>query len=189
MSEDTHAPKPGLVQVTCPCGTVFEVKAWRIANGRGKFCSRPCKYKYQKLPSRKGFKYNCVKENPTQFKPGHATWNKDLKGTHFSPATEFKPGERKSPATEFSPGRVVRENNFRWAGGRGERRQDRPGYAVLHDRVHKERGRAADYPCRLADDTCKGSMQWANISGEYRDVEDFMPLCRSHHARYDGGLL
>jgi hypothetical protein len=28
-------------------------------------------------------------------------------------------------------------------------------------------------------------MQWANVSGEYRDVNDFMPLCRYHHRRYD----
>lgn len=28
----------------------------------------------------------------TRFQPGHATWNKDLKGTHFSPQSEFKKG-------------------------------------------------------------------------------------------------
>lgn len=28
-------------------------------------------------------------------------------------------------------------------------------------------------------------MQWANISGEYLDVEDFIPLCIFHHRRYD----
>lgn len=189
MSEDTHALKPALVQVTCPCGTVFEVKAWRIAAGRGKFCSKPCKYKYQKLPSRKGMKYNVARENPTKFKPGHVTWNKGMKGIHFSPGTEFKPGERPSPATEFKPDDVSGEKNFRWAGGLGSRSQDQEGYTALHYQVRKERGRAADYPCTFADDTCKGATHWANISREYKGVDDFMPLCRSHHARYDGGLL
>lgn len=28
-------------------------------------------------------------------------------------------------------------------------------------------------------------MQWANISQRYLSVGDFMPLCQSHHARYD----
>jgi hypothetical protein len=29
-------------------------------------------------------------------------------------------------------------------------------------------------------------MEWANISHQYLpDVEDFMPLCHSHHSRYD----
>jgi hypothetical protein len=28
----------------------------------------------------------------TRFRPGHAAWNKDLKGTHFSPQSEFKTG-------------------------------------------------------------------------------------------------
>lgn len=31
--------------------------------------------------------------NQTSFKPGHATWNKGRKGTHFSPRTEFKKGQ------------------------------------------------------------------------------------------------
>lgn len=59
------------------------------------------------------------------------------------------------------------------------------GYEGLHSRVEKERGPAASYACAHADETCKGIMQWANISQEYRDVNDFMPLCKSHHRWYD----
>lgn len=33
-----------------------------------------------------------IHNSSTRFQPGHATWNKDLKGTHFSPQSEFKKG-------------------------------------------------------------------------------------------------
>ena len=65
-----------------------------------------------------------------------------------------------------------------WAG-------DDPSYRALHGRVRKERGPASEQVCLHADDTCEGRMNWANISHEYRDVQDFMPLCQSHHIRYD----
>ena len=59
------------------------------------------------------------------------------------------------------------------------------GYRALHLRVRTARGRAADYPCTHEDESCRGAVQWANISGEYLDVDDFMPLCRFHHRAYD----
>ncbi len=59
------------------------------------------------------------------------------------------------------------------------------GYMKLHKRVWRARGRAAGYPCTQADGTCKGRMEWACISREYRDIDDFMVLCISHHRRYD----
>lgn len=68
--------------------------------------------------------------------------------------------------------------NFYWAG-------DEVGYRGLHSRVCRERGAAATHPCAHADGTCKGRIEWANISHEYLGVEDFMPLCQSHHFRYD----
>ena len=34
------------------------------------------------------------KPNGTSFKEGHKTWNKGLKGMHFSPKTEFKKGQK-----------------------------------------------------------------------------------------------
>ena len=55
----------------------------------------------------------------------------------------------------------------------------------LHIRLRRERRRAAGQPCTHADETCKGIVEWANISQEYRNTADFMPLCRSHHRRYD----
>jgi hypothetical protein len=58
-------------------------------------------------------------------------------------------------------------------------------YSDLHNRVRRERGSASAYECEHADETCKGRIEWANISHEYKDVEDFMPLGASHHHRHD----
>jgi hypothetical protein len=164
------------VTVLCPCGNEFTAAIWRVRAGRGKFCSKACKYRYQTRPS--GLKYKIVKENPTSFKPGHVpwvagtkgaitAWNKGMKGLHLSPATEFRPGDNAGPA------------NPRWAG-------ENVGYDGMHRRLYRERGPAANYPCAQADETCKGPMHWANLSGQYRDTSDFVPMCQSHHFRHDG---
>ncbi len=172
------------IPVTCICGTEFETIPSKLAEGRGKFCSVSCKYANYTRPT--GLIYNLVKENPGRFTTGQEAWNKGLRGRHFSPETEFKPGESVSPETQFKSDQVSGEKNFRWTGGPGSRRSNKLGYSVIHKLVKRERGRAADYSCTFTDETCRGSMQWACISQEYRGIEDFMPLCRSHHVRYDG---
>jgi hypothetical protein len=48
----------------------------------------------------------------TEFRPGHVPWNKDSKGIHFSPETEFKSGEHVSPSTEFKPGQPAWNRRF-----------------------------------------------------------------------------
>ena len=79
---------------------------------------------------------------------------------------------------------TIRAREVRWENS--ERLEDMSAKrGALHKLVHKTRGRAALLPCAQADNTCTGRMEWANISGEYRDVDDFMPLCKSHHRRYD----
>jgi hypothetical protein len=54
----------------------FQVTPSRAKQGRGRYCSKECKYKYRVRPS--GLKYNVVKENPTSFKPGETPWNKGV---------------------------------------------------------------------------------------------------------------
>lgn len=74
---------------TCPCGEKF----WMEKNqeGRKKFCSKPCFYKYR---------------NPTWLHDGVIQ-----PGERRGMGTEFKKGERRSPATEFQPGVVP--HNFK----------------------------------------------------------------------------
>src|SRR6185369_17241561 len=59
-------------------------------------------------------------------------------------------------------------------------------YTYIHKWVRTEKGKASGYKCELSDETCKGKIEWSNISHEYkRDVNDFRPLCISHHRRAD----
>jgi hypothetical protein len=165
------------VTITCPCGKEFSVTKTRYEAGRGRRCSKECQRKFMTRPS--GLKYNIVKVNPTRFPPGHVPWNKGAKGAQVA----WNKGRPSGviPPTAFKPGEMSGEANCRWAG-------DDVGYQGLHIRVYNERGPAVDYPCQHADETCKGPMHWANISGRYESVDDFMPLCQSHHARYDRRL-
>ena len=58
-------------------------------------------------------------------------------------------------------------------------------YNALHERVRTERGNA-DHCIIYLCDTGSTKFEWANISHEYKDVGDFMPMCQIHHAQYDG---
>jgi hypothetical protein len=162
------------VTVTCPCGKEFTVTKKRHADGRGRYCSRQCRDRLQ--PRAPRGRYNVKVQNRGWFKPGQAaagtpfkrgreTWNKG-RPTGVVPPNAFKPGE------------TAGEANARWAG-------DAVGYGGLHARAYGKHGKASDHACAHADETCKGPMNWANISGAYLDADDFMPLCQSHHVRYD----
>ncbi|RKZ09925.1 hypothetical protein DRQ25_04675 [Candidatus Fermentibacteria bacterium] len=54
---------------------------------------------------RRGIREGTIPLAPTIFKKGHATWNKNLKGIHLSPGSEFKKGE------------TAMEKNPNWKGG------------------------------------------------------------------------
>ena len=71
----------------CPCGIRFPVAEWQIKSGKGKYCSKPCLYKFRQRPS--GLTYEIKVEN--------AGW--------------FKLGQRPSPSTEFQVGEVP--HNFK----------------------------------------------------------------------------
>jgi hypothetical protein len=156
---------------TCVCGNTFKVSAYRLKQGRGKFCSNKCKYENMSRPS--GLKYNIVKEN--------SGWIQ--KGERLSPETEFKKGEiaypenqwklgqRISPATEFQKGNIP--HNFK--GGK-------VGYNALHSWVRRYKGKATC--CEKCQST--SNVQWANKSWEYkRDLDDWLELCRKCHIEYD----
>ena len=73
------------------------------------------------------------------------------------------------------------EKSSQWKG-------DNVGYFALHKWLYRRVGKASDRQCSRQDLTCRGKLEWANVSGEYkRDTEDFMVLCSSHHTRYDKG--
>jgi hypothetical protein len=65
------------------CGAIFYFKPRDI--GRAKFCSKHC------LGVSNGRR---VRETASGFQPGYIPWMKGRKGTHHSPATEFKKGKK-----------------------------------------------------------------------------------------------
>src|SRR6202022_1352066 len=64
-------------------------------------------------------------------------------------------------------------NNSRWKG-------DEATYLSKHFRVYAARGAAKT--CIFG---CEAStFEWANLTGNYGDIEDYAPMCTSCHQRY-----
>lgn len=59
-------------------------------------------------------------------------------------------------------------------------------YKAFHARLKKRMGRAADYGCSVCgtkDKTIR--YEWANMTGNYTDMNDYKPMCVTCHRRYD----
>lgn len=75
------------------------------------------------------------------------------------------------------------EKNSSW---KGENAQ----YGSFHQRVKDNRGRAKDYGCCICGTTDPNkNYDWANLTGNYNDIMDYAPMCRSCHRKYDYGKL
>lgn len=63
-------------------------------------------------------------------------------------------------------------------------RGDGAGYKAAHDRVYRIRGKAAScvWGCQA------GRYDWANLTGDLLNPDDYAPMCRSCHRRYDGAV-
>ena|SRR3990167_654594 len=102
-------------------------------------------------------------------KKGSIPWNKNLKGIHLSPITEFKKGQ------------TADEKNAAWKG-------DNVGYVALHKWVARKRGKPQQ--CEHCKTTKAKQFDWANKSGKYlRNLNDWLRLCVSCHHKYDNTNL
>lgn len=95
------------------------------------------------------------------------------KGRHHSPKTEFKKGLIPwNKGKEF----MADEKHPNWKG-------DKVGYSALHNWIRKKLGKPKK--CEHCG-TTKGTLHWANKSGEYkRDLTDWISLCVRCHRKYD----
>lgn len=115
-----------------------------------------------------------VRAKMSKARKGKTPWNKNLKGIHLSPATEFKKGI--IPWAKLHPELVKREEeSHAWKG-------DKYGYQGIHAWIRRQKGKATT--CTTCLDT--KNVQWANKSGEYkRDLNDWIELCGKCHSKYD----
>lgn len=176
-----------MILVRCPCGRKFKTSEARIKQGRGRYCSRECMYKWRKRPT--GLKYNLKKDNPTWFKKGHLPWNRGTKGV----MTAWNKGLRgilKANSGSFKKGEVSNENNLRWRG-------DFVGYGGLHTWISRNYGKASKCENKgrsILGFECNGksnNYDWAFMGkGDYkRDKKLFVELCHSCHLRYDYKMI
>ncbi|QHB37302.1 HNH endonuclease [Gordonia phage Gudmit] len=68
------------------------------------------------------------------------------------------------------------EKNHMWRG-------DAANYQALHLRVESARGKPSR--CARCWTTTPGRYEWANRTGKYEDINDYVRLCVSCHRRYD----
>ena len=80
--------------------------------------------------------------------------------------------ERRSTAKRNQKGAA----NHMWKG-------DNAGYKALHLRVDAERGKPMR--CEWCENTSNDRYEWANLTGDYTNVWDFVRLCLSCHRTYD----
>jgi len=72
----------------------------------------------------------------------------------------------------------TREHHPAWKG-------EDAGYRSLHARVERVRGKADHCErCGLTDPAAR--YEWANLTGNYADINDYASMCKRCHVRYDG---
>ena len=68
------------------------------------------------------------------------------------------------------------QNSASWLG-------DAAGYKAMHLRVYNERG--APHHCTKCDTRSASRYEWANLTGNYQDVNDYQRMCVLCHRRFD----
>lgn len=72
------------------------------------------------------------------------------------------------------------ENNDSWKG-------ENAGKQAFHRRLYARYGKPRI--CGVCGTTESNNYDYANLTGNYQDIEDYLPMCRSCHWRYDRKIL
>ena len=96
----------------------------------------------------------------------------ELRGVKVQNIMERYGIERRTSAKRRQSG----EKNHMWAG-------DSAGYQALHLRVYSERG--APQHCTKCGASGGGRYEWANLTGNYQDVNDYQRMCVTCHRQFD----
>jgi hypothetical protein len=91
----------------------------------------------------------------------------------YSPITQA----RFPQGTQLNRGGMPGAEHPAWKG-------DQIGYSAAHDRVRKARGRPQKCSrCETTNPALK--YEWANLTGNYIDVNDYERMCTACHAKFD----
>lgn len=72
------------------------------------------------------------------------------------------------------------ENNDNWKG-------DDAGKQAFHRRLYSRYGKPSI--CGACGTTKSKNYDYASLTGKYNDIEDYLPMCRSCHSKYDDKIL
>ncbi len=83
----------------------------------------------------------------------------------------------KATNTPIRKSHYVGEKHPNWKGNEVK-------YFAAHQRVYKARGKAVH--CEICGPTCTSlRFEWANVSGNHHDINDYISLCKSCHNKFD----
>jgi hypothetical protein len=77
---------------------------------------------------------------------------------------------------------LKREKNPGWKGALA-------GKVALHKRVNRLRGKPMLCEVCGSDGDLETIYDWANLTGNYQDINDYKRMCRSCHAKYDNKAM
>ena len=107
---------------------------------------------------------NSLKNLTYRFPKNNIPWNKNVRGIHLSPNTEFKNGRKD-------------EKHPEWKG-------ELASYSAIHHWLKRWKGKPS--VCEHCGTKSAKIFNWANLSGEYkRELEDYISLCRKCHHEFD----
>jgi len=72
------------------------------------------------------------------------------------------------------------EKNHNWKGKDAK-------YAALHYRVQNVRGKPSK--CSMCETEKAKRFEWANVTGDYSNVFDYIRLCKSCHSKFDNVII
>ena len=175
-------------------------KVFHYCKDCGKLVSRKC-FEFCNSCCQKGKKHNI--DGILEYNKTHGVWNKNLKGIHLSPQTEFKKGkivteeDKKRLKISSTLARAKRfwstpkgKNHYRWIENRTLLKDDAKERSGQLMREWSRKVKYRDnWKCHFNNKDCNGIMEAHHILGwtafpELRyDVNNGITLCHYHHPR------
>ncbi|MCK4782076.1 hypothetical protein KAS79_04120 [Candidatus Parcubacteria bacterium] len=104
------------------------------------------------------------------------TTKRKMKKSHKGMLGKKLSKKHKEKISEKHKGMHTEEKNCNWKG-------DKASKGAMHFWIIGQKGKASEYKCKYC---LKQARDWANVDHTYKRIlEDYIPLCRSCHSKYD----